>query len=186
MPPAPHSFVEIPVLGRFAFCVLFLTLWMHLSARKAQADSIHDVGSQVSPLIESYCVGCHGDKKSKGDLNLEKILRNGSLADNFKTWEKVIDLVEYEDMPPIEEDDQPSEEERSSFLATLRQTLDDYIQRNAGDPGKVALRRLTSAEYAYTVEDLTGLDLNLEKSFVGEAVGGEGFSNVGEVQFMQD
>lgn len=186
MPPVPHSFVEIPVLGRFAFCVLILTLWMHLSALKAQADSIHDVGSQVSPLIESYCVSCHGDKKSKGDLNFEEVLRNGSVADNFKTWEKVIDLVEYEDMPPIEEDDQPSEEERSSFLATLRQTLDDYIQRNAGDPGKVALRRLTSAEYAYTVEDLTGLDLNLEKSFVGEAVGGEGFSNVGEVQFMQD
>lgn len=131
-------------------------------------------------------MGCHGEKKTKGDLNLEEILRGGSVADNFKTWERVIDMLEFEDMPPPEEDDQPSQAERSNLIATISGTLEDYIQQNAGDPGKIALRRLTSAEYAYTIEDLTGLDLDLEKSFVGEAVGGEGFSNVGEVQFMQD
>jgi hypothetical protein len=48
------------------------------------------------------------------------------------------------------------------------------------------VRRLTSAEYAYTIEDLTGLDLNLERDFVSDAVGGEGFTNVGGAQFVQD
>jgi len=148
--------------------------------------SPHDFENVVSPLVDSYCVSCHGDEKTKGELNLEAILRDGSLVLNFKTWEKVIDMLEYEDMPPIEEDHQPSDSERSNLISVITGTLDDYMQRNAGDPGKVTLRRLTSAEYAYTIEDLTGLDLDLEKSFVGEAVGGEGFSNVGEVQFMQD
>lgn len=152
----------------------------------ANSDYSHDIGDVVTPLIESYCVDCHGDKKSKGDLNLEEVLQEGSVADNFRTWERVIDMLEFEDMPPPEEDNQPSDAERSSLIGTIGGTLDDYIQRNAGDPGKIALRRLTSAEYAYTIEDLTGLDLDLEKTFVGEAVGGEGFSNVGDVQFMQD
>ena len=53
-------------------------------------------------------------------------------------------------------------------------------------PAESALRRLTSAEYAYTIHDLTSLTLPLEKTLTGDAVGGEGFTNVGEVQFMQD
>ena len=47
------------------------------------------------------------------------------------------------------------------------------------------MRRLTSAEYAYTIQDLTGLDLDLTSTFISDAVGGEGFTNVGDVQFMQ-
>ncbi len=106
--------------GRTAFCLSILAPYSHLSALKAQTDSIPEIGRQVSPLIESCCVGCHGDKKFKGELSPEEILRNGSVADNFKTSLKVIDLVEYVDMPPIEEDNQPAEEEGSSFLTTLR------------------------------------------------------------------
>ena len=33
------------------------------------------------------------------------------------------------------------------------------------------MRRLTSAEYAYTIRDLTGLALRLERGFVSDAVG---------------
>lgn len=186
MPLIPPRFVKIPVLSRFVIFASSIIVWVNPFHLMAQTVSPHDFGARVSPLIDAYCVSCHGDKKAKGELNLEEILRNGSVAEDFRTWEKVIDMLEYEDMPPIEEDEQPSEEERSTLMATISETLDDYIQNNAGDPGKVALRRLTSAEYAYTVEDLTGLDLDLEKTFVGEAVGGEGFSNVGDVQFMQD
>jgi hypothetical protein len=51
----------------------------------------------------------------------------------------------------------------------------------AGDPGAVPIRQLTSAEYEYTVEDLTGVHLDLARIFQGEAVGGEGFSNFGSV-----
>jgi hypothetical protein len=139
----------------------------------------------VTPLIQQFCVDCHGSKKTKGDINLEEILKESSVAENFKNWELVVDMLQFQDMPP-EEEKQPSDQERNSLITTISSILQDAIQKNAGEPGKIALRRLTSAEYAYTIEDLTGLNLHLEKSFVGEAVGGEGFSNVGEVQFMQD
>ena len=48
------------------------------------------------------------------------------------------------------------------------------------------MRRLTSAEYAYTIHDLTGVDLQIARGFTGDAVGGEGFTNVGSAQFIQD
>jgi hypothetical protein len=62
--------------------------------------------------------------------------------------------------------------------------LDEYARKHAGDPGRVTVRRLTSAEYAYTISDLTGLDLKMDAEFAGDAVGGEGFANFGDVQFI--
>ncbi len=141
--------------------------------------------AEVKPLVEEYCLSCHSDEKTKGEINLELLLSGESVAEHFKTWELVIDMLEFEDMPP-EEEPQPSAEQRAQVAASLGEIIQQTVHLNAGDPGPVTLRRLTSAEYAYTIKDLTGLDLNLEKSFVGEAVGGEGFSNVGEVQFIQD
>ena len=121
MPSVPQKFVEITLRGRIAFCLSILAPFLHLSALKAQTDSIPENGSHVSPLIESYCVSCHGDNKSKGDLNLEEVLRNGSAADSFKTWQKVIDMVQYEDMPPVEED-QSNRRACSLYLSTIERT----------------------------------------------------------------
>ncbi|HVA47438.1 MAG TPA: DUF1592 domain-containing protein [Pirellulales bacterium] len=64
--------------------------------------------------------------------------------------------------------------------------MNAYIERHAGDPGKIVVRQLTSAEYAYSIEDLTGLDLIDEHDFVNDAVGGAGFTNAGDVQFIDD
>ena len=140
----------------------------------------------IAPFVQEYCIDCHGTEKEKGDLNLEELLSEASIPKSFKTWELVLDMVEFEDMPPPEEDRLPGNKERTALVASITELLEQAIRHNAGDPGQVALRRLTSAEYAYTIQDLTGIELDFSKSFVGEAVGGEGFSNVGEVQFMQD
>ena len=140
----------------------------------------------VTPLVKQYCVKCHGTKKAKGDINLEDLLKSELIADHFKSWELLMNMVELADMPPDDEENQPTESERENLVTSVKELLEYTIRENAGDPGEIVLRRLTSAEYAYTIQDLTGLDLDLEKTFVGEAVGGEGFSNVGSVQFMQD
>ena len=88
-------------------------------------------------------------------------------------------------MPP-EGMPQPSEAERRQAAAWIRTELNDFANTHDGEPGQVTVRRLTSGEYAYTVRDLTGLDYNVERDFAGDAVGGEGFTNFGGVQFMAD
>ena len=88
-------------------------------------------------------------------------------------------------MPP-KEMPQPTVEASPSLVKLVRDEIRRAADENAGDPGQVVLRRLTSAEYAYAIQDLTGLDLDLEREFVSDAAGGEGFTNVGTVQFLDD
>ena len=44
------------------------------------------------------------------------------------------------------------------------------------------MRRLTSAEYAYAIEDLTGVAIRVGIDASSDSVGGEGFTNFGDVQ----
>ena len=61
-----------------------------------------------------------------------------------------------------------------------------YEAAHAGEPGRVTVRRLTSAEYAYAIRDLTGIDVKVGVDASSDSVGGEGFANFGDVQFVQD
>lgn len=173
-----------PALCQLRVSIYAFTGWLSCELG-AEVPAAHSFDQVITPFVQQYCVDCHGNEKVKGELNLEELLQEASISKSFKTWELVMDMVEFEDMPPPEED-QPMDKEREALMTVISEQLDQAIRRNAGDPGEVELRRLTSAEYAYTIEDLTGIELDFSKSFVGEAVGGEGFSNVGGVQFMQD
>lgn len=139
----------------------------------------------TSAGFHEFCFKCHEDTKAKGRLNLQRMSEAPDFETLFKTWEKVIDKLETREMPP-EDERQPSAEQRNRLIADVREALDSYIRQTAGDPGRIAMRRLTSAEYGYAIHDLTGLELGLDRNFISDAVGGEGFSNVGDVQFIQD
>ncbi len=156
-----------------------------VSSAAAASRGGRELSRAVAPLVKALCFECHNEKKSKGGVNLEKLVENPDFAAHFKTWEKVITVLEQEEMPP-EGKPQPSPAERRELATALRDRLENFIRQNAGDPGRVVVRQLTSAEYAYTIRDLTGLDLGLERGFANDAAGGEGFSNVGGAQFMQD
>jgi len=142
--------------------------------------------SAIAPpaSFKQYCFTCHGKAATAG-LNLEKLTANLSIGDQFQHWQKVAHALEQKTMPPAKLP-QPSEAQRAEAVTWIRARLDDYARQHAGDPGKVTVRRLTSGEYAYTIQDLTGLDLNLERNFANDSAGGEGFTNFGDVQFMQD
>ena len=131
--------------------------------------------------FRQYCVQCHG-KAASGGISFDKLLPMG---EQFQQWEKVADAIESKHMPPPQQP-QPSDEERRVATPWIQAKLGEIANKIAGDPGRVALRRLTSGEYAYTIKDLTGLDIDTENDFVPDSVGGEGFTNFGDVQFMAD
>ena len=55
----------------------------------------------------------------------------------------------------------------------------------AGDPGPVVLRRLSNAEYTYTLRDLTGVpSLDPAREFPVDGAAGEGFTNAGNALVM--
>src|SRR5262245_5560474 len=136
-------------------------------------------------LFKQYCFDCHGSTTAEAQVNLEQMTAQPAFDTGFKKWEKVAAMLDSSRMPP-KDMLQPSAEQRRQLVTSVRDELRRAAEEQAGDPGDVVLRRLTSAEYAYAIQDLIGLDLDLEREFVSDAAGGEGFTNVGTVQFLDD
>lgn len=139
----------------------------------------------AAPLIKRFCADCHAGESPEAHLDLEQSIARPAFATQFRTWEKVITRLKDGTMPPPESP-QPADPQRKELIAAIAGGLEVYISRYAGDPGRVVMRRLTSAEYAYSIEDLTGLALIDPHDFVDDAVGGAGFTNAGDVQFIEE
>jgi mono/diheme cytochrome c family protein len=198
-------------LGFCAIALLTLTSVILAQARQAPARARGPVATSPAPrlapipahnttapapastpqVFEDYCFECHGAKDPKGHLSIEQLVGDGtpSVGANWQDWERIADMIESGKMPPKEATLFPTDNERTAASAWIRSSLAKYEADHAGDPGRVTVRRLTSAEYAYVIRDLTGIDgvttkLAIDSS--GDSVGGEGFANYGDVQFVQD
>ena len=144
-----------------------------------------DPPNAVRSLLRKFCFDCHGEAQAEAGLNLQDLTSTDSFARDFRVWRKVIDQLQGRHMPPPDAT-QPTAAVRSRLVDRVRHQLQQAVDRQAGDPGQIVMRRLTSAEYDYTLRDLTGLHLEVHRGFVNDAVGGAGFTNSGNVQFIQD
>lgn len=156
-----------------------------LAFSSGAALAAEQVSANVSTTFKKYCMGCHSKANAMGGINLQQLTSEVSIGKHYQQWQKVILALEEKHMPPPKMP-QPTEDQRSEAVSWIRSTSNDYIAKTAGDPGRVTVRRLTSGEYAHTVRDLTGLDLRFDAEFASDTVGGEGFTNFGDAQFMAD
>ncbi|MDP3070685.1 MAG: DUF1592 domain-containing protein [Opitutaceae bacterium] len=141
----------------------------------------------VTPaFFRQFCFECHGEAKAKGHFNFERLAAQPSIGPHAEAWDKVIEMIEAGEMPPSDAERQPNEAERKAAAGWARATLQTYARDHAGEPGRVTVRRLTSGEYAYAIRDLTGVELKVGIDASSDSAGGEGFTNFGDVQFVQD
>jgi len=125
----------------------------------------------VGTLLQRFCFDCHGGDAVEGGLNLQTLITRDSFARDFRVWRKVAHQLRSRRMPPRDAA-QPSAADRKGLSDSIQQRLQRAVARHAGDPGRIVIRRLTSAEYDYTIRDLTGLRLDVHRGFVSDAVGG--------------
>jgi hypothetical protein len=60
----------------------------------------------VRPVVNDSCIQCHGAKeKIKGDVNLMELKSLADLTKNPELIQKMIDVLDFEEMPP--EDEEP-------------------------------------------------------------------------------
>jgi hypothetical protein len=142
-----------------------------------------DFQRHVAPLLKTYCLECHNAKRSEGALDLARFTSGSSIGEHFRQWEHVLTFVRKGEMPP-EKAKQPTIEERRDLLAALERLMAAEAKKWSGDPGVVLPRRLTVAEYNYTIRDLTGVDIRPADSFPVDPASGEGFNNTGEALVM--
>ena len=133
----------------------------------------------VKPILAKYCLGCHSTQAKKGSLDLERFATVDSVRKEIKPWQQMIEQIEAGEMPPKSKP-QPTAAERKQLLGWIRGFLETEAKARAGDPGHVPLRRLSNAEYNYTIRDLTGIDLQPTREFPADGAAGEGFTNAAE------
>jgi mono/diheme cytochrome c family protein len=138
-----------------------------------------DFTKDIAPLINQYCVKCHGEKRPKGDVNLAVFTDTASVLKKRSVWESVGDNLRSGDMPPPGKP-RPSAEEMEKIHAWLDAVVFQMNCNGEKDPGRVTIRRLNRAEYNNTIRDLFGIHFQPANDFPQDDVG-YGFDNIGDV-----
>lgn len=137
--------------------------------------------SELKPLLDRFCSGCHNAEKTKGGVDLSRFADAESLVGDRRLWQKVVENVEAEIMPP-EGQPAPTEAERAHLVASL-QALISQVDCTIENPGRVTLRRLNRAEYLNTIRDLLGVEVPHPDTLPLDDVG-YGFDTIGDVLGM--
>ncbi|MFT5107890.1 MAG: mono/diheme cytochrome c family protein [Pseudoalteromonas tetraodonis] len=137
-----------------------------------QADAKKSFDEGVTPFVKNYCIKCHGNRRSKGAINFEAALKSPGDTVSSRLWRQALANVKAHEMPPEDQDKQPTEEQREEFQ--------DWIGKikflSPKDPGLFVIRRLTKVEYGNTLHDLFGVDPKIADELPDE-VFGEGYLN---------
>src|SRR5262249_55350336 len=121
----------------------------------------------------------------EGDLDLTRFKSTAEIHDSLKSWQKALEMLDSGQMPPRKAKIQPADEQRMRLRTWVRAYLTAEARAQAGDPGPVILRRLSNAEYTYTIQDLTRIgSLQPAREFPVDGAAGEGFTNTGQALVM--
>ena len=135
----------------------------------AQGDPKPDLGTfdqQVKPLLRTYCVRCHGSKKTEAKIRFDNIDPDIVTGEHSGKWEDVREAFNSGEMPP-EDQRQPTPAERDVITrwldAEFKKAKQYGIPNNRG-----SVRRLTRYELRYALEDLLQISVKQEVSVLPE------------------
>jgi len=180
----PH--VEEPVVvqspARLAGAVLDATAPRSGVQPRKPAQSPEEAASQPyqerAQVLGQYCLRCHNDQMLRGGMSLEDF-EVAAADERAALAEKMIRKLRAGMMPPA---GMPRPEE--AVLVDLASTLENVVDTAAAerpDPGYRSFQRLNRAEYAASVEELLGLEIDVA-TFLPPDTMSANFDNIADVQ----
>jgi hypothetical protein len=133
----------------------------------------------VKPFVGKYCTGCHSGAQPTAQFDLKSYTTVDQVKEDFGRWSLLSDRLTAHEMPP-KQMPQPSAQAAQQIIDWVHSVRAEEIKRLGGDPGTVLARRLSNAEYNYTIRDLTGQDMDLTRQFPVDPANTAGFDNSGE------
>ena len=139
--------------------------------------------SHVRPFFQKHCVKCHGPTKTKGNINVHAL--NGDLAAGreLETWESIVDMLEFGEMPPIEEQ-QPQQAEVQAVIQWIETEMRAQIQNAPQLASAPRTRRLTNVEFQNTLNELLGFELDVIDDLPEDPELHYGFNNTARLMRM--
>jgi len=139
----------------------------------------HQFEQTVRPFVAKYCVGCHSGANPAAQFDLKQYSTMETVTRDYPRWALVMQRLTAKEMPPKPVPPPPAES-RQQVIDWIQAVRAEEVRKNAGDPGLVLARRLSNAEYNYTIRDLTGQDIQPTREFPVDPANPEGFDNSGE------
>lgn len=149
------------------------------AAQAASADLEREFARTVRPFVATYCIRCHAGETPAAQFDLMPYSTMAAVIRDHAHWNLVLEKLTAGEMPP-KPAKQPSADARRKVIAWIQAMRASEAQKNAGDPGLVLARRLSNAEYNYTIRDLTGVDMRPTREFPVDPANPAGFDNSGE------
>ena len=123
-------------------------------------------------LVQTYCSDCHNAIDLSGDLSFEGFTP-ASVPQHAEVFEEVIAKLRGRLMPPPGAS-QPEQSDIDALIAWLERSIDDSAERAVG---YVPAQRLNRTEYAHSVKDLLGVDID-PAEYLPPEIEVDGFTNV--------
>src|SRR5262245_3400733 len=142
-------------------------------------DPTRAFAQTVQPFLETYCTSCHSGARPAAQLDLTQYTTVDAVVQDFSRWNRVLARLSAGEMPP-RQGRQPPDHARQQVIDWIQTTWISEARRRDGDPGIVLARRLSNAEYDYTIRDLTGVDIHPAREFPVDPANQAGFDNSGE------
>ncbi|HEX5229369.1 MAG TPA: DUF1587 domain-containing protein, partial [Bryobacteraceae bacterium] len=133
----------------------------------------------MQPFVKQYCFACHSGAKPAAGFDLKSYTDLAKVVEDHPRWALMREKLMAREMPP-KQMPQPPAEAREQVVNWIQAMRTQEARKNAGDPGPVLARRLSNAEYDYTIRDLTGVDIRPAREFPVDPANTAGFDNSGE------
>jgi mono/diheme cytochrome c family protein len=142
-------------------------------AALAQSPGLTDGKATFNPLLSTYCTKCHNADDWAGGLafDTEDV---GHAGDDPQVWEKAVTKLRARLMPPAGQK-QPPQAEIDALVKYLETSLDASPKNQRA--GHVPIQRLNRTEFAESVRNLIGVDIDPKQALPTEIEVG-GFSNI--------
>lgn len=157
---------------------MFLVVFANSSC--AFSDDEAAMARSIGTFLQSYCMDCHSAEQPEAMLDLSAFKDASDIAKRHQTWQEIIHRLTANEMPPADHSKRPEVSESAKIVEQIKGILAAEAARHAGDPGDVPMRRLSNAEYNYTIRDLTGVDIRPTKEFPIDPANEAGFDNSAE------
>ncbi len=180
-------------MNRYRFALLCVTGLSLLAARNNLAQQPKPAAPAAKPIVQSvasmsseaqtaviskYCLGCHNDKFKSGNMSLtgfgvEHPEKNPELTENMIKKMRV-------GLMPKMGAPRPDAETMKSFVDALETAMDKSVALRP-NPGSRPFQRLTRREYANSVRDLLGIEVDVAKFLPQDSLS-DGLDNIADSQ----
>ena len=157
-----------------ALCILAVVAVLTTGATgQVRPDTAGAEQAQAKKTLDTYCVGCHNSRVKAGELALDTLSLD-AVHQNSDVWEKAIRKLRGRLMPPPTSR-QPDQREIDAFVSWMESQLD--LASGGPITGHVPAQRLSRTEFATSVNDLLGIELDATQILPAE-IEVNGFENI--------